>query len=379
VKTTKLRIIASMIIMVPLVALTTVGLTRLAHAADAPLVTIISGPSGATNDATPVFEFIVSDNVVATNCSIDANVPVACTSPYVASALSNGPHTFTVSVVDSLSNTDSASRSFVVDTTPPETMITRLGATPAITPTTDFVLTSTEAATFECNLDNGGYSSCDASYTTPSLSDGPHTLLVRATDSAGNVDASPAIEDWTVDTSTVDTDADGIYDTIENASPNGGDANDDGTPDAGQPTVASFVNPVSNHYQAIVSDCGGVTNIQTGAESSSPADAGFDYPAGLSAFWTSIEEQGSVCHFSQYFYGLPENTSYVFRNSAHGIYSTVSGYTLTTETIVGQSVVKVTYEITDGGTYDDDGEVNGTIIDPMGLGLPVVGAPNTGL
>ena len=37
------------------------------------------------------------------------------------------------------------------------------------------------------------------------------------------------------------------------------------------------------------------------------------------------------------------------------------------------------YHITDGGELDIDNQQNGTIVDPVGLGVTTVGAPNTGL
>ncbi|MEX0668568.1 MAG: choice-of-anchor U domain-containing protein [Candidatus Saccharimonadales bacterium] len=46
---------------------------------------------------------------------------------------------------------------------------------------------------------------------------------------------------------------------------------------------------------------------------------------------------------------------------------------------MGESVVRVSYQATDGGELDIDGEANGIIVDPVGLGVEVVLAPSTGL
>ena len=91
-----------------------------------------------------------------------------------------------------------------IDIYPPSSSATRLGQTPSSEEVV-FVLTSDESATFECNLDDGGWSACNSSYTTPSLSDGTHVLLVRAIDTAGNVDPTPAREEWIVDTTPPET------------------------------------------------------------------------------------------------------------------------------------------------------------------------------
>ena len=98
----------------------------------------------------------------------------------------------------------------VVDTTPPNTEITGGpdGQTNDSTPT--FSLSSSESgSTFECSVDGGAFAACGSPHTTAPLGDGGHTLRVRATDAAGNVDASPAERAFTVDTSPPDTAMDG--------------------------------------------------------------------------------------------------------------------------------------------------------------------------
>ncbi|HEX8102678.1 MAG TPA: FG-GAP-like repeat-containing protein, partial [Solirubrobacteraceae bacterium] len=54
-----------------------------------------------------------------------------------------------------------------------------------------------QRGTFECSLDGGAFTDCE----TPYVESGTHTFRVRARDSAGNVDATPASRTWKVDPS----------------------------------------------------------------------------------------------------------------------------------------------------------------------------------
>ncbi|MBN2197529.1 MAG: hypothetical protein JW751_32420, partial [Polyangiaceae bacterium] len=95
---------------------------------------------------------------------------------------------------------------YCVETAAPETTIPVSPADPTNDPTAEFEFESSEAfSTFECQLNGGGWVSCSATYTTGELADGDHTLQVRAIDASGNVDASPALHTWTVDTLVPDT------------------------------------------------------------------------------------------------------------------------------------------------------------------------------
>ena len=89
----------------------------------------------------------------------------------------------------------------VCDTTPPETTIDTAPASPTNSTSAAFTYSSSETgSSFECKLDLGTFASCPAagkSYT--GLGEGSHTFEVRATDAAGNTDASPASHTWTID------------------------------------------------------------------------------------------------------------------------------------------------------------------------------------
>ena len=172
-----------------------------------PDTTIQSGPSGPTSDNTPSFTFTSTESGTF-ECSIDGGPFTTCTSGITLNALNDGPHTFAVRAIDAVGNVDAspASRSFTVDTTPPDTTITDgpSGTTADNTPT--FTFTSTEGgSTFECRVDGGTFTPCTSGLTLPALTDGAHTFEVRATDGVGNTDPTPASRTFTVDTTPPDT------------------------------------------------------------------------------------------------------------------------------------------------------------------------------
>jgi photosystem II stability/assembly factor-like uncharacterized protein len=100
----------------------------------------------------------------------------------------------------------------VQDTTPPETSITLAAdgggvtlANDGITASTTVTLTFTGidnvgVARFECRLSSAVFSACTSPITYGGLAAGHHTVDVRAVDTSGNADATPARHAWTVDT-----------------------------------------------------------------------------------------------------------------------------------------------------------------------------------
>ncbi len=85
------------------------------------------------------------------------------------------------------------------DTVAPDTAIVNGPRffTTALTAT--FTWRSNEAGTtYTCSLDFGPYLPCAGSKSYAGLRAGEHVFQVRATDSSGNTDASPAVREWTV-------------------------------------------------------------------------------------------------------------------------------------------------------------------------------------
>jgi hypothetical protein len=176
----------------------------------APETTIDSGPSGTINVANATFAFSSDETNSTFECRLDGTAYSACTSPKSYTDLSNGSHTFDVRATDGAGNVDAspASSTFAVevppppqDTTPPDTIIDSGPSGTTDSTSASFEFSSTESgSTFECSLDGGAFASCSSPHRVDNLSDGSHTLQVRATDAAGNTDAAPAERTWTVAT-----------------------------------------------------------------------------------------------------------------------------------------------------------------------------------
>ncbi|WP_224365052.1 Ig-like domain-containing protein [Hyalangium versicolor] len=116
----------------------------------------------------------------------------------VGTPLAEGEHMLTATATDAVGNTGpgTLATSFIVDTEAPDTFIPSGPPALVVGEEAEFEFSSNEAGVaYECSLDEGLFTPCVPSY---SLAPGPHVLRVRAVDSAGNADPSPAEAQWTV-------------------------------------------------------------------------------------------------------------------------------------------------------------------------------------
>ena len=116
-------------------------------------------------------------------------------------ALQDGTYTVYAQQDGSAGTAYTSAVSFRIRTAPPTTTITSgpQGTTSATS--ARFAFTSSEAGSgFQCQLDGGSWTACTSPQPYSSLALGAHTFSVRATDPAGNVDPSPPVASWTIDT-----------------------------------------------------------------------------------------------------------------------------------------------------------------------------------
>lgn len=180
----------------------------------APDTSIVFGPDGDTNDATPTFQIKATEPGATFDCAVDDAEFTPCldaNSLYTTDVLPDGEHTIHVRSTDRAGNTDAtpATRTVRVDATAPETSIISGPGGGTDDPTPRFGFTSSESgSTFACSIDEAEFAPCDGPdgfHTAASLGDGNHIFAVQATDALGNVDATPAKRTFTVDTAAPDT------------------------------------------------------------------------------------------------------------------------------------------------------------------------------
>lgn len=172
-----------------------------------PNTTITAAPDEFSRFGAATFEFTADVVEVTFQCSIDGDTPVACTSPYTRT-LGDGTHSFSVRAADARGADDDtpAEHVWTIDTIAPGTTLTSVPPAADNSVIVSFEFESREDnVTFDCALDGGGYAACESGVEVGPIGDGPHSFAVRARDRAGNLDASPAIHAWSIDTSTPDT------------------------------------------------------------------------------------------------------------------------------------------------------------------------------
>ena len=174
---------------------------------DAIDTTITQAPGEFSNIAVAAFAFESNVATAHFECRVDETPAVACVSPFAA-PLTDGVHTFMVRAIDpaGVSDDSPAEHAWMIDTVAPNTTLTEAPPVADNSTTVHFTFTSNEQnVMFECSLDNGAYGACTSGADVGPIGDGPHAFAVRARDRAGNIDSSPAIHAWSVDTSTPDT------------------------------------------------------------------------------------------------------------------------------------------------------------------------------
>jgi|GEM_PF-1988500 len=177
-----------------------------------PAVNMSSPANNAHVRGTISLAATASDNIGVVGVQFKRGCPGSCAnigaedtvSPYAVdwdtTAVADGVYQLTATARDAAGNGTTATNIAVtVDNTPPDTAITGHPVDPSSSTAPSFTFTATETATFECKLDAGSFGACASPKAYSGLVSGSHTFTVRATDTAGNVDPSPAVFTWELD------------------------------------------------------------------------------------------------------------------------------------------------------------------------------------
>ena len=172
-----------------------------------PDTTIVDAPAEFANMTSATFKFTANYANAHFECSIDGESAVPCSSPYTR-VLNDGAHQFSVRAINKNGGGDQtpAEHLWSIDTVAPNTVLTEAPPATDNSVMVRFSFTSSEEnVTFDCSIDGGAYVACESGGVFGPMTDGSHSFAVRAHDRAGNVDASPSIYAWSIDTTMPDT------------------------------------------------------------------------------------------------------------------------------------------------------------------------------
>ncbi|MDB5165994.1 MAG: hypothetical protein JWM37_66 [Candidatus Saccharibacteria bacterium] len=130
-----------------------------------------------------------------------------------------------------------------------------------------------------------------------------------------------------------------------------------------------LLNAESSRPVTILTPQSTLLDAQTAIKESSLSaqDTGYDYPLGLVNYTFS---NAAASNQVVLIFVTDLTPSQVIARKYNAItkqYNDIPGATITATTFSGNPALRLTYDITDGGPLDQDGTVNGTIIDPVGL------------
>jgi hypothetical protein len=162
---------------------------------------LVTGPAAHTQstDAEVVFADLALD-VASHTCTLDG-VSAACFSPFDASGLGLGGHTFSVTSSDAAGNTSPAlSLGWTVDAVSGPAAFVSGPSSPsnATHPTFDWIATDDLTDAFRCQLDGGAWAPC-ATGDSVDVTAGTHTFSVQASSDTGTTWSDSVSWTWVTD------------------------------------------------------------------------------------------------------------------------------------------------------------------------------------
>ena len=155
------------------------------------------------NSQSATFSFTSNEDDSTFECKMDSGSWSNCTSSTSFSNLAEGSHIVSkLGLQMKLAIQESPDyHNWTIDITNPITTINSNPANQTNSQNATFTFSSNEQdSSFECKLDEGGWSDCNSPKYYYNLSEGTHYFEVRATDEAGNI-GEEATYNWSIDVS----------------------------------------------------------------------------------------------------------------------------------------------------------------------------------
>ena len=226
----------------------------------APEAPVLSGkPADYTQTRSASIAFTGEEHATFT-CSVDGGAYGDCTSPQDLSDLADGSHSVAVKATDRAGNTSSAgSVSWTVDNVAPDAPgLSGVPASLVSTRSASISVSAEDNSSLTCSVDGGDYAACTSPVALSALTDGNHSLAVKATDRAGNTSAATTSSTWEVD-GTAPVIALGGVPTGEVQGPASG-----GQTNAKKPAWFFTLNDAASHLAASTATC----RVDSGATAS---------------------------------------------------------------------------------------------------------------
>jgi hypothetical protein len=162
------------------------------------------------------------------------------------------------------------------------------------------------------------------------------------------------------------------------------DSNNDGLNDSEQPEVTSFINSLTDQRQAIVlspkqGDCAFNGSVVVVDENSINIETeNLHFPQGLYNFVADCDAPGTEVDVTILLDQLySSDYGWLLRKiDENGELNTIANAVFANYAVQTGQITSITYTVTDGGILDQDGEVNGVIVDPVGLALSATSMKN---
>lgn len=199
-------------------------------------------------------------------------------------------------------------------------------------------------------------------------------ISINIEDNDNTVDTD---SDGDPDTTDPDDDGDGTIDVVEDGAANSGDGDQDGILDSLQKTVTSAPNSLTGEYMTFVisGECSQIQMYATNSEDQNiKQDEAYGYPIGFNSFTVKCGEEGASVNVRWILDREYDTYSWVYRKYLPSTqeYINLSGVYYDKQVIAGIPRTTVNYRVTDGSSYDTDGEVDASISDPNGPAINLV-------